>query len=383
MKRFLCLGAMLAGLLAFALQHTASAAGFDCSKAVTLQEQAICNTPSLSAKDEQLNALFRPLKKHQVFRQLGATWLYEVRNACQTIGCLEAAYDQQIKRLTPQPLPRVDVHALSPLPEGQVYTQVDDEPWQRYVLAELPQAPAHVFKHIVDAAVVDGVLHVILYVSNSNDRDNLYLSERFNHQTYGTLYEYTDTRPGWHPIATHIAFKGWEKTGFYDQGKRYAGVVDGVFYYRQQEDKGLQQAMAYTLGSGAAPQPTAQTFQVPSSTAQFAKARILGDINGNNSNLTLSYDERVDRHKTERVMANDATDWSLVNPTWSERRAVLYFDNSGAMACVWRVDLVNKVLSKIVPEHEAVSARPVELLGQEALVYLEENRLGFAIAPVQ
>lgn len=383
MKRFLCLGAMLAGLLAFALQHTASAAGFDCSKAVTLQEQAICNTPSLSAKDEQLNALFRPLKKHQVFRQLGATWLYEVRNACQTIGCLEAAYDQQIKRLTPQQPPRVDVHALSPLPEGQVYTQVDDEPWQRYVLAELPQAPAHVFKHIVDAAVVDGVLHVILYVSNSNDRDNLYLSERFNHQTYGTLYEYTDTRPGWHPIATHIAFKGWEKTGFYDQGKRYAGVVDGVFYYRQQEDKGLQQAMAYTLGSGAAPQPTAQTFQVPSSTAQFAKARILDDINGNNSNLTLSYDERVDRHKTEHVMATDATDWSLVNPTWSERRAVLYFDNSGAMACVWRVDLVNKVLSKIVPEHEAVSARPVELLGQEALVYLEENRLGFAIAPVQ
>lgn len=60
---------------------------------------------------------------------------------------------------------------------------------------------------------------------------------------------------------------------------------------------------------------------------------------------------------------------------------MLYFDNNGARACIWRADLNTKVLTKIVPEHEAVSARPVEINGREAVVYLENNQLKFAITP--
>ena len=374
-----------ATLLALALHApVASSAGFDCSKARTILETAICDTPTLSAKDDQLNALYNPLKAQKVFRELETDWLRNVRNVCKTPDCLEAAYDRQIRRLTALPPPaEVVPGSLAPLPKGEVYSKTEDAPWQRFALAPFIGMGEDSVAQLIDVTVQDGVLHAFVYVSGDPDGESYVQDKHVMRNTSGTLLEYADNRPGWHVIARDVRFAGWSHSGFNDQHERYAGVQNGSFYYRQRGNGELQDAMVYAVGSQQAPQPTTQAYHAASNTVRFAKARVLEDLNVANDQLRLAYESADNSLGYESVMAPDSSGWSLVNPTWSERRPVLYFDNSGGMACVWRVDLVTKVLSKIVPEHEAVSARPVEINGREALVYVEENTLMFAIAPDQ
>jgi len=45
--------------------------------------------------------------------------------------------------------------------------------------------------------------------------------------------------------------------------------------------------------------------------------------------------------------------WSFRQGVWSADNSKFYFDNSGAVACIWEVDLTNKTLDKIVPDHRA------------------------------
>ncbi|NER60703.1 hypothetical protein G3435_13300 [Pseudomonas sp. MAFF212428] len=371
-------------LLTLALQTpTAVAAGFDCTKARTILENAICDTPSLSAKDDQLNALYNPLKTHKVFRELETRWLKDVRNVCTTPACLETAYDVQIRRLTPLPPPTpMAPDILAPLPKGAVYDKVEDAPWQRFALGTFAGMNEESVAQLIDVTVKDGVLHAYVYVSTAPDGDYYVLDRHHLQDTSGTLLEYVDNRPGWHVIARNVRFAGWSRSGLNDQGERYAGVQNGAFYYRQRGEGQLQDSFVYLIGSQQAPQPTTQAFFAYSNTVRFAKARVLETLNLENNGLRLAYEGKTDPGY-ETVMEADAGGWSLVNPTWSEQRPVLYFDNSGGFACIWRVDLLTKVLSKVVPEHEAVSARPVEINGREALVYVEQDKLMFAIAPDQ
>ena len=375
----------LPALLALALHApVASAAGFDCSRANTILETAICNTPSLSAKDDQLNALYTPLKAQKIFRELETDWLKNVRNQCKTPECLESAYDRQIRRLTALPAPApVASDSLAPLPKGEVYAKVEDAPWQRFALAPFIGMSEDSVAQLIDVTVKDGVLHAFVYVSGDPDGPTYVQDKHLTLATSGTLLEYADDHPGWHVIARNVRFAGWSHSGFNDQRERYAGVQDGAFYYRQRSNGELEQSMVYAVGSQQPPQPTTQGYHAGSNTVRFAKARVLEDLNVANDQLRLAYESDGNSRGYESVMAPDSSGWSLVNPTWSEHRPVLYFDNSGGMACVWRVDLVNKVLSKVVPEHEAVSARPVDINGREALVYVQENQLMFAIAPDQ
>ncbi|PWB32534.1 hypothetical protein DCO48_13040 [Pseudomonas sp. SDI] len=377
--RLLC--ALLPAIFALYLP-SASAAGFDCGKAVTLLEHAICDTPSLSAKDEQLTALYAPLKKQKIFRELETRWLKDVRNVCQTAACLEAAYDLQIRQLTPQP-PRteVDPNTLRPLPDGQRYREVRDEPWPRFSLATLPGFdPENTSAQLVDLTLHNGVLHALVFLITGTDGEAMVVERSYLTPLKGTLLEYSDARGDWYEIARDVRFAGWNTSTYNDQGERYAGVQDGVFYYRQRTQGNLQQAMAYTLDSRQPPQPSTQLYSALSNTLRHAKARVLGNLNIDNNGLKLHYNRSAGQG-IEEVMEHDAGGWSLVNPTWSETRPVLYFDNSGGFACVWRVDLANKVLSKIVPEHEAVSAHPLEVNGREAVLYIDVDQLKIALSP--
>ncbi|QBF28988.1 hypothetical protein EXN22_26090 [Pseudomonas tructae] len=374
-----------AALFAACLHSPATvAAGFDCSKASTLVETAICTTPSLSAKDDKLNELYKPLKDRKIFRELESFWLQEVRNRCEKADCLDVAYDQQIKLLTPAPaVAPIDPQSLQPLSREQRYTQIEDEPWQRFALATVPNKSDEHFVYLVDAVTLNGVLNVVLFVAEKQDEEASNPGNIYESRPVGTLYEYSDARPGLHAFAHDVRFDGWSNISAYDQGQRYAGIIDGVFYYRHKTNGEAQQSMAYTLGSNATPQPSTQLYAAQSNSTRFAKARISGDLNQDNSGLLLYYPHVKGDNPYDRVMDKDAGGWSLVNPTWNPTRPVLYFDNNGGFACVWRVDLVSKRLEKIVPEHEAVAARPIDVNGREAIVYLEVDQLMFAIAPDQ
>ena len=82
---------------------TAPAASFDCAKAMTLVEKAICGDPQLSARDDALMEAY----KHVLVEATDANrlkaeqraWLKNVRNQCQDVGCLIRAYDRRIAEL--------------------------------------------------------------------------------------------------------------------------------------------------------------------------------------------------------------------------------------------------------------------------------------------
>ena len=63
------------------------AASFDCSKARTFQEKAICSNPDLSQQDENLYAIYKKARKAQAngteFKKT-AKALYKERNRCVT-----------------------------------------------------------------------------------------------------------------------------------------------------------------------------------------------------------------------------------------------------------------------------------------------------------
>ena len=84
-------------LLISTITHAAS---FDCTKATTLVEKAICSESDLSALDEQLMAKYKDalssapnvanLKNDQ------KSWLVNTRNKCQDTACLNRVYTERI-----------------------------------------------------------------------------------------------------------------------------------------------------------------------------------------------------------------------------------------------------------------------------------------------
>lgn len=64
-------------------------------------------------------------------------------------------------------------------------------------------------------------------------------------------------------------------------------------------------------------------------------------------------------------------DWSIGNIIWSDNSESVYFDNAGAVACIWQYEISSRVLRKIVPEHEAHNPQFLRYQGREYVVYVE------------
>lgn len=90
-------------LLSVGLTLPAAAAGFDCSKAASEVETAICADSSLSAADENLAELYERLAwlksgDKAGLQQLAAEqkdWLQQQRNACNDNPCIAEAYNNR------------------------------------------------------------------------------------------------------------------------------------------------------------------------------------------------------------------------------------------------------------------------------------------------
>lgn len=101
----LILVAGLAGSLSPAL-----AAGFDCRKAQTPMEEAICANDDLSALDDQLNLSYRAHlssieEDEGALKAAQRAWLGEVRRRCEAVeaiaDCLGDAYRERLEQLGP------------------------------------------------------------------------------------------------------------------------------------------------------------------------------------------------------------------------------------------------------------------------------------------
>lgn len=73
--------------------NPAKAASFECSGKLTQVEQMICTNPRLSKYDEQMYALYLPIKKvHHDAVLSQRDWLKYGRNRCADVTCLAEAY---------------------------------------------------------------------------------------------------------------------------------------------------------------------------------------------------------------------------------------------------------------------------------------------------
>lgn len=106
--------ALCAGVTA--LVPPASAANFDCAKAATAVEMAICADAELSKLDEILDATFEQAwvrsKDQAALKSRQRAWLRDTRDACADATCLKAAYEARISALAIEVLP--DGHPSPP-----------------------------------------------------------------------------------------------------------------------------------------------------------------------------------------------------------------------------------------------------------------------------
>ena len=83
---------------------TAQAVSFDCQKAKTFTEKAVCQSPELSALDDELDTLYQAeaakSKNPKALKKQEDKWLKE-RDACQTEVCVKKAYQKRIIDLSP------------------------------------------------------------------------------------------------------------------------------------------------------------------------------------------------------------------------------------------------------------------------------------------
>jgi len=83
------------------------AASFDCGKAATLVEKAICSDPALSNLDDSLTQTYQTALENSgdadSLKTKQKTWLNNVRNKCPDVACLKQAYGKRIAKLSAAP----------------------------------------------------------------------------------------------------------------------------------------------------------------------------------------------------------------------------------------------------------------------------------------
>lgn len=97
--------AQVLGFMALGVFSVAShAASFDCQKASTFVEKAVCQDAVLSALDEKLSAAFNVAMSNssnpQALKKQETNWLKTKRDKCQNNACLEKVYSQRIVELS-------------------------------------------------------------------------------------------------------------------------------------------------------------------------------------------------------------------------------------------------------------------------------------------
>ncbi len=63
------------------------------------------------------------------------------------------------------------------------------------------------------------------------------------------------------------------------------------------------------------------------------------------------------------------TGWDFHSGDWNDDSKRFYFDNEGGNACIWELDIENKTITKIVPEHSAKSPYYYNYQGKDCVVY--------------
>lgn len=97
------------------LPAVATAASFDCSKASSATEQAICSQPALSALDEQVAAAYRQHNQQGLLQGNQRQWLAGPRAECKADAtCLQSRYQERLQQLQAAQLIRQHIDNAAP-----------------------------------------------------------------------------------------------------------------------------------------------------------------------------------------------------------------------------------------------------------------------------
>ena len=88
--------------------------------------------------------------------------------------------------------------------------------------------------------------------------------------------------------------------------------------------------------------------------------------------ISLTLVENTTGEQTVLIEQPYSGSWSIGQVAWADDDT-FYFDNSGAAACIWKIDLVDRTLSKVVPEHNARHPYPYNDGLRHFVAYIEQN----------
>lgn len=100
--------ALLAGMLLAAAPASAAGPGFNCARASSADERAICRSAALSAQDRLLARLYRDVQSctamgnHAVNIEEQRAWLQQRRQCGASQACLAKLYKARIALFAPQ-----------------------------------------------------------------------------------------------------------------------------------------------------------------------------------------------------------------------------------------------------------------------------------------
>lgn len=166
----------------------ANAASFDCAKASTQQEKAVCANPTLSALDDKLAESYRnaravsqdpaKLKSEQI------EWIKEVRKCAVETSCIERLYTSRLSELNPQPVKptMAPVASAAPIDASAPAVEVQASATQpsASAIAEAPAAP-------VESAVVPLPAPVALEEKVVNVEPNASIFSNPDYQRYALI----------------------------------------------------------------------------------------------------------------------------------------------------------------------------------------------------
>ncbi len=94
--------AVVVGTIFFSI-HASYGASFNCAKAMTWIEKAICSDSQLSALDESLMTSYKKAlsnaSNENSIKMGQREWLKSVRNTCKDVDCLKQTYTSRITKL--------------------------------------------------------------------------------------------------------------------------------------------------------------------------------------------------------------------------------------------------------------------------------------------
>lgn len=103
MKNKILISAVLLIASSFAAAAESTSPSFDCTKASSHAEIMICSDPDLANLDAQLSAAYKSAQSKTIdyvsFKRDQIEWLKKVRNVCDDVACLKAAYQRRLSVL--------------------------------------------------------------------------------------------------------------------------------------------------------------------------------------------------------------------------------------------------------------------------------------------